>query len=88
MSTLKAKQAIEAMSPITREYLARTEAIVRQDWPFEQKQAVQAELTAMLTPEQREIVEREALKCAIDLQYSNPKQGNRAARRKSRRGAK
>ena len=84
MSTLKGRQALEQMSPLTREVLDRLNLLHQQDWPFEQKADVQSRMMAMLTPEQRAVVEREALRAAIDLQHSNPAQGNRAARRKAR----
>jgi len=84
MSTLKARQTLAEMSPLTREVLDRMNLLHQQPWPFEQKQAVQEQMMRMLTPEQKAMVEREALKAAIDLQFVDPKQGNRAERRKLR----
>jgi hypothetical protein len=84
MSVLFAKQQIEQLSPITREVFDRLNLLHQQDWSPEQKQEIQAQMMAMLTPEQRATVERETVRAAINLQFANPKQGNRQVRRNLR----
>lgn len=84
MSVLQGRKVLAAMSPLTVEVLNRLNLLHQQDWPFEQKQAVQEQMMRQLTPEQKAIVERETLAAAMGLQFSNPAQGNRAARRKAR----
>lgn len=84
MSTLQGRKALERLSPITREVMERMNLLHQQDWTFEQKQAVQEQMMRQLTPEQKAIVEREALAAAMALQFSNPAQGNRETRRRLR----
>jgi hypothetical protein len=81
MSTLKVRRAVAELSPLAREVFERLNLIHAQDWPFAQKQAVQEQMMGMLTPDQKAQVERETLRCAINLQAMNSKEGNRATRR-------
>lgn len=81
MSTLKVRRTVAELSPLALEVLERLNLVHSQDWPFEQKQAVQEQIMAMLTPDQKQTIEREYLKCAITLQATHPKNGNRATRR-------
>lgn len=84
MSTLKVRQTLAQMSPLTREVLDRINLIQQQPWTFEQKQGVQERMMAMLTPEQKADIEREALRTAMDMSAMMQANGNRAERRKAR----
>lgn len=84
-STIHARRAVEALSPITREFFNRLALLEHQAISNAEKLAIQAEMAQVLTPEQRAIVEREALAAAIELQHALPSRGNRAERRKVKR---
>lgn len=85
---LNAKRAMSHFSPITREYINRMNLIEKQPMTRDEKITLTARMTQLLTPEQKETIERECMRAAIELQHSNPERGNRAARRAEKRRMK
>jgi hypothetical protein len=81
-STINAVRVVQNLSPITREFFDRIQKLEAEPISNEQKIKIRAQMSAVLTPEQRAIVEREALAAAIELQHSVTTRGNRAERRK------
>lgn len=84
-SALRHKRAVAELSPVTREFFNRIALLEQQPITGHEKEVIKMQMVQLLTPEQRAIVEREAMRAAMELASCNPAQGNRAQRRSKRK---
>jgi hypothetical protein len=76
------------MSDETRKFLEDVQRLESLPMTPAQKLLATAELAQRLTPEMRKQIETEAMACAVELQYSDPRNGTRAERRAAKRAAR
>ncbi len=80
-----ARNAVRAMSAETRAFLDDVRKLDGLPLTSTERLLMTVKLAEKLTPEQCSNIEREAMRTAVELQFADPRNGNRAQRRAARR---
>jgi hypothetical protein len=83
-----ARKALDIMSPDTRAFIEAVRKLDGLPLTSTEKLLMTAKLTQDLTEAQRGKIALEAQRTAIELQFADPRNGNRAQRRAARRESK